>query len=472
MKFSLRTKLSLSFVSVVLFSVLLISVVTNLLLDKHFKDYIIENLERKNREIVTQVSQQYNAGGVWNTKAIENICINALKQGMIIKVVDSSEKVIWDARNHDNAQCEQMLEHMERNMSSRYRNWEGSYEENIYPVTNKLSEVGKVIIGYYGPYYYNDSDLEFINTINRLLVMVGVFSLLLSFLLGSVMARRISMPVSRVINTARMISKGYFDDRVTEPSDTKEIAQLTETINNLAETLENQEALRKRLTADVAHELRTPLATLQSHMEAMIDGIWEPDAERLKSCHEEIMRIKRLVGDLEKLAKYESENLVLTKTSFDISELIRHIIRNYETDFAHKGIDIEFIGEKETVTADKDKISQAIINLLSNALKYTQQGGFVQIVVKGTEEVTEIIVRDTGIGITPEDLPHIFERFYRADKSRNRLTGGAGIGLTITKAIIDAHKGKIQVNSTVNEGTEFIISLPKHVDQANGLLPV
>jgi len=207
-------------------------------------------------------------------------------------------------------------------------------------------------------------------------------------------------------------------------------------------------------------------------MEAMIDGIWEPDAERLKSCHEEIMRIKRLVGDLEKLAKYESENLVLTKTSFDISELIRHIIRNYETDFAHKGIDIEFIGEKETVTADKDKISQAIINLLSNALKYTQQGGFVQIVVKGTEEVTEIIVRDTGIGITPEDLPHIFERFYRADKSRNRLTGGAGIGLTITKAIIDAHKGKIQVNSTVNEGTEFIISLPKHVDQANGLLPV
>ena len=464
MKLSLRTKLSLSFVSVVIFSVLLISVITNLLLDKHFKYYIIENLERKNREIVTQVSHQYKADGSWDTEAIGNICINALKQGMIIKVVDSSEKVIWDARNHDNAQCEQILAHMERNMSSRYPNWEGSYEENIFPVTDKLSEVGRVIIGYYGPYYYNDSDLEFINTINRLLVLVGVFSLLISFLLGSLLARRISMPISRVISTARMISKGYFDDRVNEPSDTKEIAQLTETINNLAETLENQEALRKRLTADVAHELRTPLATLQSHMEAMIDGIWNPDAEKLKSCHEEILRLNRLVGDLEKLAKYESENLLLTKTSFDISELIRHIIQNYERDFTNKGINIEFIGEKDIITADKDKISQAIINLLSNALKYTPDGGLVQIFVKGTDEVTEIIVRDTGEGISPEDLPHIFERFYRADKSRNRLTGGAGIGLTITKAIIDAHKGKIQVNSEINEGTEFIISLPKQVD--------
>ncbi|MGE5613748.1 MAG: sensor histidine kinase [Bacillota bacterium] len=461
MKFSLRTKLSLSYVSIVLISVLLISVVTNLLLDRHFRDYIVENQERKNREIVFQVAQQYKNGGIWDTEAIGNICINALKQGMIIKVVDSSEKVIWDARLHDNALCKQMLDHIANNMSSRYPNWEGEYVENIYPVTNKLYEVGKVVIGYYGPYYLNDSDLAFINTINRLLFGVGAFSLVLSFLFGSVMAKRLSTPISRVITTAQMISKGYFDDRINETSGTREIAQLTETINNLAETLETQEALRKRLTADVAHELRTPLATLQSHLEAMIDGIWKPDAERLKSCHEEIMRINRLVGDLEKLAKYESENLVLTKTGFNISELIRNIIKNFENDFANKNIDIKFVGENETVTADKDKISQVIINLLSNALKYTQQGGEVQVAVKGADDSVEITVKDTGAGIPPEDLPHIFERFYRADKSRNRLTGGAGIGLTIAKAIIDAHKGKIQLKSIVDEGTEFIISLPK-----------
>lgn len=461
MKYSLRTKLSLSYITVVLISVLLISVITNLLLDKHFKDYIIENQERKNKEIVSQINQQYKIGGKWDTEAIENICINALEQGMVIRIIDSSAMSIWDAKLHDNAQCEEMLDHMAQNMSSRYPNWEGKYVEDTYPVTNRLGEVGKVVIGYYGPYYFNDSDLEFINTVNRLLIGVGVFSLILSYLFGSVMAKRLSMPISRVITTARMISKGYFDDRIIEPSSTKETAQLTETINNLAETLGNQENLRKRLTADVAHELRTPLATLQSHMEAMIDGIWKPDTERLRSCHEEIMRINRMVGDLEKLAKYESENLILTKTSFDISQLISHIIQNFENDFANKDIDIRFIGEREMVLADKDKISQVIINLLSNTIKYTPRGGVVEVIVKGADDVTEITVKDNGEGISQEDLPHIFERFYRADKSRNRLTGGAGIGLTITKAIVEAHEGTIQVKSKVNEGTQFIISLPK-----------
>ena len=381
---------------------------------------------------------------------------------MIIKVVDSSGNVVWDARVHDNEHCRRILSHMEDNMSSRYPNWKGGYVENVYPVsTNRLGEAGQVIIGYYGPYFYSDSDLAFINTMNRLLVGVGVFSLLLSILVGSVMAKRLSAPISRVITTARMISKGYFGDRITEPSSTKETAQLTETINNLAETLENQEALRKRLTADVAHELRTPLTTLQSHIEAMIDGIWEPDSERLKSCHEEIMRINRLVGDLEKLSRYESENLILTRTSFNISELIRNIIRNFENDFAGKDIDIKFIGGDETINADKDKISQVIVNLLSNALKYTPKGGEVQVSVKSFDESVEITVKDTGEGIPPVDLPHIFERFYRADKSRNRLTGGAGIGLTITKAIIDAHKGSIRVKSKVNEGTEFTVTLPR-----------
>lgn len=461
MKFSLRTKLSLSFVSVVLISVLLVSIITNLLLDKHFKEYVIENQERKSREIVAQVSRQFKAGGEWDLDAIENICLNALAQGLIIKVIDPSGKLIWDATLHDNEQCERMLAHMAQNMSSRYPNWEGSYVEEVYPLTSDLGVVGKIVIGYYGPFFFNDSDLAFINTLNRLFIGVGAFSIVLSLLIGSLMAKRLSTPIARVTTTARMIAKGYFGGRITESSTTKEIAQLTEAINNLAETLENQEALRKRLTADVAHELRTPLATLQSHMEAMIDGIWEPDVQRLKSCHEEIMRINRMVGDLEKLARYESDNLILTKTDFDVSELIRHIIRNFENDFAAKGIEIRFTGGREFITADRDKISQVVVNLLSNALKYTSPGGMVQVSVEGAEDVTKIAVRDNGAGIPPEDLPHIFERFYRADKSRNRLTGGAGIGLTIAKAIVDAHKGSIQVKSKAGEGTEFTITLPK-----------
>ncbi len=467
MKYSLRTKLSLSYLSVALVCVFIISIFTNIFLEKHFKNYIIENQERQNREVVSLVSQQYTADKQWDAGVIESIGINALEQGLIIKVTDTSGRMIWDATVHNNGMCQQMIAHMAQNMSSRYPNWKGGYVENKYPLIYKLSEVGTVEIGYYGPYYFNDNDLAFINALNDLLLLVGVFSLFLSLLIGTFMAKRLTNPISRVISTAQMISKGYYGGRATAQSSTKEIALLTETVNDLAETLEQQEVLRKRLTADVAHELRTPLATLQSHMEAMIDGIWKPDVQRLASCHEEIMRIKRMVGDLEKLAKYESENLVLDRSSFDVSELIQYLIRNFETDFVAKGIALKFCGEKEIINADRDKISQVFVNLLSNALKYTSEGGKVEVTLKADRDITQISFRDNGYGIAPEDLPYIFERFYRADKSRNRLTGGAGIGLTIAKAIVEAHKGRIEVRSALDEGSEFIVYLPK---KTNGSL--
>lgn len=468
MKRSLRTRLSLTYAAVTLICVLLISLLTNLLLDRHFKEYIKQNQKRSSNELVALISQQYvpdgevGQAGRWNIDSLEDICINALEQGMIIKVTDDSGNTIWDATLHDNALCRQMIDHMDANMKSRYLNWEGGYTADTYPLIYRLSTVGKVEIGYYGPYFFNDNDLEFINTLNGLLVITALLSLLLSLAIGSVMAKRISVPITRVTAAARMISKGHYDGRVEEKSNTNEISQLTDTINELARTLESQEVLRKRLTADMAHELRTPLATLQSHMEAMIDGIWEPDRDRLGSCHDEILRIGRMVDDLEKLARYESEDLVLNTSAFDISGLIQHIVKNFEADFMAKGVGLTFSGEEETIVADRDKISQVMINLLSNALKYTPQGGSTEVSVKDAGSRMEIRVRDTGYGISTEDLPHIFERLYRADRSRNRQTGGAGIGLAIAKALIDAHNGSIRVQSRVNEGTEFVIMLPKH----------
>lgn len=461
MMYSLRSKLSLTYVLITLLCVALLSVLINVFLERQFKDYIINNMERKNNEIVNSISQQFGGNGKWADNVIENIGVNALEEGLIVKVIDSSGRVIWDATVHNNGLCQQMIVHMSQNMSSHFPNWKGEYIEKKYPLESNFKEIGSVEIGYYGPFYFNDNDLAFLNALNKVLAIVGVVSLLFALLLGAFMAKRISNPISRVISTAEMISKGYFNDRITENSNTKEICQLTSTINNLAETLEKQEVLRKRLTGDVAHELRTPLATLQSHLEAMIDGIWKPDTDRLKSCHEEVMRINRMVGDLEKLARYESENLVLNKERFDITGLIEKIVQNSEADFLKKELNLKFYGEEEIIFADKDKITQVLVNLISNAFKYTPAGGAVEINVKGSDDMTEISVKDNGIGIHQDDLPNIFERFYRADKSRNRLTGGSGIGLTIAKAIIEAHKGRIEVRSALNEGTEFIVYLPK-----------
>lgn len=458
---TLRTKLSISYVLVALIIVLLISVLTNMFVEKHFREYVKQNQELKNKEIVSTLSGQYKDNNQWNIDVIETIGVSYLESGIIIKVKDKAGNTVWDATEHNNGMCQRIIEHMAKNANGQNGHMEGGYTEVPYTINHKLHKVGVVEIGTYGPYYLNEHDMAFINTMNNVLIGVGIFSLLLALVLGAIMAGRISSPISRVIGAAKSIANGYYTDRISEKSNTIEINQLTTTINNLADSMEKQEALRKRLTGDVAHELRTPIATLQSHMEAMIDGIWEADTDRLKSCHEEIIRIGKMVGDLEKLTKFESENLVLNKEEFDVSELINRQIQNFESDFLNKNLAINFTGSKVEIYADRDKMSQVIINLLSNALKYTPEGGKVNVNVKGTADITQIVIKDNGPGIPKEDLPFIFERFYRADKSRNRLTGGSGIGLTISKAIVVAHGGAIDVNSSSEFGTEFIVSLPK-----------
>jgi len=462
MTLSLRTKLSLTFVFIALLSVSMTSIMANFLLEKQFRKYVVQKLETENKEIVSLISQQYIEKSNWRTDVIENIGVTALEKGLIVKVKDASGKTIWDATKHNSGMCNEMLANMAKNMLSRYPHWQGGYLENKYPVTSNFNEVGTIEIGYYGPFYYNDSDLYFINTLNNALIWIGIISLLLSLLLGVLFSKRLSAPIAKVIETAKLIAKGDFRQKSSDKSSTKEIQELIVTINNLAESLETHEKLRKQLTADVAHELRTPMATLQSHLEAMMDGIWQPTADRLKSCHEEIIRVNKMIGDLGLLAKFEGQNLVLNKTNFNVTELVAGIVTNFESEFVNKGMNICYSGEDETIFADRDKITQVFINLISNSLKYTQPGGTVEIHVESHENAVVITVRDNGQGIPKDDLPHIFERFYRADKSRNRLTGGAGIGLTIVKSIVDAHQGAIIVHSELNTGSVFMVSIPRH----------
>ncbi len=463
MLFNLRARLTLSFLIVTLVSILLISVLANFFLESQFRQYIKINLERQNKQIIDEISRQYRLKG-WNKTDITEIGMNALTQGLIVKLEALDGTVIWDATEHNNGLCQQMITHMAQNMLSRYPNWKGSYVENKYPIIKNSKIIGTIKIGYYGPFYFKDADLAFINTLNRILLGVTLLAIFLAFLIGSYTAKRLSMPIAKVINTAYEISTGNLDARRVEKTKIKEINQLTEAINHLAESLKQQETLRKRLTADVAHELRTPLTTLQSHMEAMLDGIWDMDQARLKVCYSEIMRVNRMVKDLEKLAKYESEDLNLETTNFNLKELIQQIIISFESEFYQKKVTIYFSGTDTQIKADQDKISQVIVNLLSNSLKYTPANGRVEIGLSENKDEIEMIVSDTGSGIPAEDLPYIFERFYRVDKSRNRISGGSGIGLAIVRSIIEAHHGTIQVESELGIGTRFIIKLPKNVD--------
>ncbi|NTW72786.1 MAG: HAMP domain-containing histidine kinase, partial [Eubacteriaceae bacterium] len=234
---------------------------------------------------------------------------------------------------------------------------------------------------------------------------------------------------------------------------------LSESINNLSAALERQENLRKRLTSDVAHELRTPVTTLQSHLEAFIDGVWEPDQKRLRGLHEETVRIGNMINDLEKLSRYDYEAR-LDLSNFDLADILQSIQEMYGIKFSESKKILKVDSEHLPFTGDKDRIKQALVNLLDNALKYTKEKDQVEIRAFLEKRNIVIEVKDTGTGIREEHLPYIFERFYRADDSRNRSTGGSGIGLSIVKSIVEAHGGTISVTSKPEEGTCFRITLP------------
>ena len=452
--YSLRFGLTFSFILVTLASVIIVSIVSNILFEKMFIEYTKKNQERNYIELVSNLGRQHIIGEIWKTRDITDIGIQAMNDGLFIRVKDKTGKVIWDINTFNDGEWQRMAAQIRRTMQARYPDWQGKYQIKKYPLYEGYNIVGNVEIGFYGPFYLNKSDIDFINNLNFVFAVIGVAAIIMSFIIGSFVAKTVSEPIVKAIGSARDIAQGQYNAIEHTKYDLNELNHLSESMSDLANTLKSQDRLRKRMTEDVAHELRTPIATLQSHMEAMIDGIWEPDEERLQSCHEEITRIGRLVGDLQKLARYENDDILLNKTNVNVAEILRILIRNFEKEFINKEVGLNYSIDEVYVMADSDRIYQVFVNLISNALKYTDKNGEVQISLKKTGDRAEVLIKDNGEGISKDDLPLIFERFYRVDRSRSRLTGGAGIGLSIVKAIVDRHGGEIYIESELNQGTE------------------
>jgi signal transduction histidine kinase len=244
------------------------------------------------------------------------------------------------------------------------------------------------------------------------------------------------------------------------------VKQLAISFNNLAESLSKEEMLRKQFTHDLAHELRTPLATLRSQIEAYQDGIWEPTQSRLQQSHEELMRLVRLVNELEKLLAAENPQIKLEKVELEAGNILIAVGEMFQPLFHQKGVDLQIIEplQEEWFMADKDRLIQILTNILNNALKYTPEGKNVTIsVLSDQDDYIGFMIEDQGLGMAEDDIPHVFERFYRGDKSRDRKTGGVGIGLSIVKALMDAHEGRIKVKSKLNKGTSVCLWFPREL---------
>ena len=358
--------------------------------------------------------------------------------------------------------CHDVMKEISSKMEKKRPGIKGSFLTHHYDLKQKRDIAGYLDVSYYSPFYYNDSDFRFLDSLNKILIVVGISSVILAAVAGVILARRLSVPLVKVTDITKKVSEGNYSIRFKEDVRTKELSELSESINHMAESLEKQETIRRRLTSDVAHELRTPVANVSSNLKAIIDGVWEPDTERLQSCYDELQRISEIISDLEKLRQIEDENMNLEKTAVDLYELIQIVQTVFESELQKKHLNCVLNGETTVVQGDGKRLHQVIFNLLSNAVKYSADGGNINISLKDSgHETAVLIVEDEGIGISEEDIPLIFERFYRTDISRNRKTGGAGIGLTIVKAIVHAHNGKIIVESKEGKGSRFIVKLPK-----------
>lgn len=294
------------------------------------------------------------------------------------------------------------------------------------------------------------------------LLWAAAVALLVALILSLVISQRVVAPVHAMMIASRGIAEGNYDKRVgSHGSD--ELGQLAQSFNQMATELERTEDMRRQLIGDVAHELRTPLTVIKGSMEGLEDGILPASSETYELILHEAERLNHLVDDLQELSRVEAGAYEMNLSSVQISSLTETIKKRLGYQFQEKGISFQsnIPTNLPLIQADEHRIIQVLTNLLTNALYYTPKGGEVRLEASVLDEAVQISVIDNGIGIPPEHLKNIFTRFYRVDKSRSRHAGGSGIGLTITKHLVEAHGGKIWVESEgKDQGSAFIFKLP------------
>jgi signal transduction histidine kinase len=300
--------------------------------------------------------------------------------------------------------------------------------------------------------------------VTRAVLLAGLTAGLVGLLLAMLLVRQITRPLTSLNQASSRIAGGDLTVRV--PVQGKdELGELAVTFNQMANSLEIQERLRRTLMADIAHELRTPLTGIQGTIEALQDGIFPITQENLGAVHEQVLLLNRLVEDLRTLANAEAGQLSLDRLPLKLAELCQRQVTAFQAQAAAKqvALTLEADGIPATVCGDEQRLGQVLNNLLDNALRHTPAGGAIQVCLSAPNGVVRLAVIDTGEGISSVDLPHLFDRFYRADPSRNRRTGGSGLGLAIARQLVQAHGGRIWAESPPpgqEHGSAFLVELP------------
>lgn len=440
------------FIFITILSIAFITIISNISINVFFSDYIKESRIRDDLKVVQYVEQVYSENYGLESEVLMSIMHYVYSEAITIHLKDMQNNIILDSGTPVTMHG-MMGENESDDNDIIFRN---------YPLSYKGSQIGTIDVGRPKSIISSIEDKQFLRTINSVFAGAFLFSIIVAILSSIHLSKKFLKPIYLIKENAKLIEGGKYKKLKEVSTNTYELHDLSVSVKELAERLDYQDALRKRLTSDVSHELRTPLATLQSHIEAFMDGVWEPNHEKLCVVHDEISRLTKLIKDLSDLSNIESEEIILNKKMINLSMLLSSIAESFEPLFISKSIhfhkdiqsDIDLFG-------DPDRLNQVFVNIVSNAYKYTNQNGSIIVGLKQSKDKISATIEDNGIGIPKKDIKHIFERFYRSDLSRSRGTGGSGIGLTITKAWVEAHDGIIKISSDEGKGTKVIIEFQK-----------
>lgn len=448
MTFTLRV--TLTFVIVSLMTIFSAVAMLSFVWEQHFQSYTRENMERLANSTADSIAvayERYHGDWYGGTLAAASSA-GSLYDTVSIQVTNESGSVVYDNTNDQGKPAFTNFNEVEKNTA-------------IAPIIVQGKQVGTVYVRVFGSdTLLTQPDQDFRTKSYQTMIFASVFAIVIALLAGIAFARALVRPINRITHAAQELKEGNYSAR-TNLSGNDEISRLGNTFDRMADAIESNRKLERRLVTDVAHELRTPLMAIQSTVEAMIDGVFKPDAERLETLNSEVRRLSRLVDALLKLSRLENRSNPVEFSKVDLTELIETIVTNHQAYVSDAGLTLEYHHDPHVfVYGNADMLRQATANLISNAVRYTPEGGTITVMVRKGDIMGQIMVKDTGIGLTPEEAKMVFSRFWRADPGRARATGGLGIGLSVVKEIVDRHRGWVRVEGRPNEGACFTIYVP------------
>jgi two-component system OmpR family sensor kinase len=461
---SLRWKLGGASLLIVVISVGLMAYFTNLSTTREFTRYLSQVNQQYVENTSSAIGQIYAEDGNWSS--IQLLLPNLLRSNADRLVVADAYNVIvgdtaaqWLGKAVGNVGLSNGMPILVS----------GRKIGELYLVTNQMGS-GHGYMGGMGWHSMNSltttsAEQDFLNQFNRSLLLTGLIGGVVALIVGLWLTGQITRSVKALADGAHQIASGNLNHRVKIKTK-DELATLGQSFNTMATSLEEGEYERKRMIADIAHELRTPLTVIEGTITGIQDGVFKPDQEHLDAIKEQTSLLTRLTSDLQDLSLAESGQMKLDLALVDLVDLVRRKTSQFEVNAYEKGIHIKLDVPEDAVMANVDskRIGQVLGNLVTNAIRYTPSGGQITIVLheddKNGDSDIILSVADNGEGIAPEHLPHIFERFYRADKSRARSEGGSGLGLAIVKQMVQSHGGRVWVESEAGKGSTFYVMLP------------